>query len=129
MLVATQASHGPRVPESGVIRLSGVTKSFMSRGVAGPPVVRDVSLGIPPGCLYGLIGPGASGKSVLLKLIVGLLRPDRGTIEVEGQDVTRMNELDLQTLRLRFGTSPWPTTSPSPCGEPPRSRRQRSTRR
>jgi phospholipid/cholesterol/gamma-HCH transport system ATP-binding protein len=103
MLVATQASHGPRVPESGVIRLSGVTKSFMSRGVAGPPVVRDVSLGIPPGCLYGLIGPGASGKSVLLKLIVGLLRPDRGTIEVEGQDVTRMNELDLQTLRLRFG--------------------------
>ena len=65
--------------------------------------MRDVSLTVPSGCLYGLIGPGAAGKSVLLKLIVGLLRPDTGTIEVDDASVTEMSELELQTLRLRFG--------------------------
>jgi len=90
-----------------VLRLQHVTKSFASRGpgerAASHPVVRDVSLTVPDGCLYGLIGPGAAGKSVLLKLVVGLVRPEEGTIEVEGRDVTQMNELDLQALRLRFG--------------------------
>ena len=65
--------------------------------------MRNVSLTVPSGCLYGLIGPGAAGKSVLLKLVVGLVRPEAGTIAVDGEEVTRMNELDLQALRLRFG--------------------------
>jgi phospholipid/cholesterol/gamma-HCH transport system ATP-binding protein len=86
-----------------VLRLARVTKSFGAGGRPGKPVVRDVSLTVPTGCLYGLIGPGAAGKSVLLKLIVGLVRPEAGTIEVDGLDVTRMNELELATLRLRFG--------------------------
>jgi phospholipid/cholesterol/gamma-HCH transport system ATP-binding protein len=87
-----------------VLRLEHVTKSFGPGGRAGgTPVVRDVSLTVPTGSLYGLIGPGASGKSVLLKLVVGLLRPDKGRIEVDGLDVTAMNELELSALRLRFG--------------------------
>jgi phospholipid/cholesterol/gamma-HCH transport system ATP-binding protein len=87
-----------------VLRLEHVTKSFGPGGRAGEtPVVRDVSLTVPTGSLYGLIGPGAAGKSVLLKLVVGLLRPDGGRIEVDGLDVTAMNELELSTLRLRFG--------------------------
>jgi phospholipid/cholesterol/gamma-HCH transport system ATP-binding protein len=81
-----------------VLRLEHVTKSF-----AGKLVVRDVSLTVPEGCLYGLIGPGAAGKSVLLKLIVGLLRADSGVVAVGSEDVTRMSELELQALRLRFG--------------------------
>jgi phospholipid/cholesterol/gamma-HCH transport system ATP-binding protein len=80
------------------IQIEGITKSFASR-----PVLRGVNLSIPQGCLYGLIGPGASGKSVLLKLITGLYHPDKGRILVDGQNVHTMSELDLQKFRLRFG--------------------------
>ena len=62
-----------------------------------------MTLRVPSGCLYGLIGPGASGKSVLLKMITGLLRPDRGAIWVDEEEVTALNELKLQTLRMKFG--------------------------
>ena len=67
------------------------------------PVLRGVNLEVPEGCLYGLIGPGASGKSVILKTIAGLFSPDSGRVLVDGQDVHAMNELDLQKFRLRFG--------------------------
>jgi phospholipid/cholesterol/gamma-HCH transport system ATP-binding protein len=80
-----------------VIRFEHVSKAF------GQPVLRDVSFEVPAGCLYGLIGPGASGKSVLLKSIVGLLKPDTGSIFVEGTDVTKLDDLELGQLRLKFG--------------------------
>ncbi len=67
------------------------------------PVLRSVNLDVPQGCLYGLIGPGAAGKSVLLKMITGLLRPDKGRVLVDGKDVHQMTELELQKFRLRFG--------------------------
>jgi phospholipid/cholesterol/gamma-HCH transport system ATP-binding protein len=87
-----------------VIRFTHVHKSFPSpHGAGRHEVVHDVCLAIPEGCLYGLIGPGASGKSVLLKLLVGLLRPDRGTIELAGEEVTSLSELDLQKLRAKVG--------------------------
>lgn len=81
-----------------LIQIEDVSKSFGSR-----TVLRGVNLSIPRGCLYGLIGPGAAGKSVLLKLITGLLRPDKGRVLVEDQDVHAMNDLELQKFRLRFG--------------------------
>ena len=94
----------PDTPDVPVIRISGVSKSFRTAG-GGPPskVLQNVAFSVPRGCLYGLIGPGAAGKSVLLKMITGLMKPDVGSIEVEGDDVTRMGELDLQKLRLKFG--------------------------
>ncbi len=66
-------------------------------------MLRGVSLNVPQGCLYGLIGPGAAGKSVLLKMITGLMRPDDGHIFVDGQDVTTSSELELQKMRLKIG--------------------------
>jgi phospholipid/cholesterol/gamma-HCH transport system ATP-binding protein len=87
-----------------VIRLSQVTKSFPDpHGTRSHPVVHGVSLEVPEGCLYGLIGPGASGKSVLLKLIVGLLRPEAGTISLAGEEVTSKGELELQQIRAKVG--------------------------
>jgi phospholipid/cholesterol/gamma-HCH transport system ATP-binding protein len=90
-----------------VLRLDRVTKTFTSllpsATVRTKVAVKDVSLEVPEGCLYGLIGPGASGKSVVLKLIVGLVRPDSGTVAVGGRDVTHMSEVQLSELRLRFG--------------------------
>lgn len=81
-----------------VIQIEGLSKSF-----EGMPVLRGVDLTVPKGCLYGLIGPGASGKSVLLKMITGLLAPDKGRVLVEGEDVHKMTELELQKFRLKFG--------------------------
>jgi len=87
-----------------VITIKGVSKAFRPSGGGAPShVLRGVSLHVPPGCLYGLIGPGASGKSVLLKMIVGLMKPDDGTIIVDGQDVTQSSELELQQMRLKVG--------------------------
>jgi phospholipid/cholesterol/gamma-HCH transport system ATP-binding protein len=87
-----------------VIVIDGVSKSFRPAGGGAPNhVLRGVSFRVPQGCLYGLIGPGASGKSVLLKMIVGLMKPDDGSILVDGQDVTNASELELQKMRLKVG--------------------------
>lgn len=85
-----------------MIRLSSVSKSFPNDHGRGP-VVHNVSLEVPEGCLYGLIGPGASGKSVLLKLMVGLLRPEAGTISLGNDEVTSLSELSLAKLRAKVG--------------------------
>ena len=81
-----------------MIRLQGVSKSF-----AGKTVLKDVDLQVPEACLYGLIGPGASGKSVLLKLVTGLLKPDSGRVLVDGRDINQMTDLELQQFRTKFG--------------------------
>lgn len=80
------------------IALENVSKTFGSRRV-----LRGVNLHVPAGCLYGLIGPGAAGKSVLLKLITGLLKPDAGKVLVDQQDLGKMSDLELQAFRLKFG--------------------------
>lgn len=87
-----------------MITLEGISKSFRPAG-GGPPnrVLRGVSLRVARGCLYGLIGPGASGKSILLKMITGLMKPDAGRIVVDSEDVTSASELDLQRMRLKVG--------------------------
>lgn len=84
-------------PETPAIALRDVSVAF-SR-----PVLRHINLQIPRGCLYGLIGPGASGKSVLLKCLAGLLRPRAGEVWVLGQDVMKLDELGLAALRQRMG--------------------------
>lgn len=86
-----------------MIRISSLNKSFRTAGGAFAHVVRNLTLEVPEGCLYGLIGPGAAGKSVLLKMITGLLKPETGSIVVDGKDVTTLTDLDLQKLRLKFG--------------------------
>jgi phospholipid/cholesterol/gamma-HCH transport system ATP-binding protein len=81
-----------------LIEVEDLTKNFGSM-----PVLRGVNLSVPRGCLYGLIGPGASGKSVLLKMLTGLLRPDAGRVLIEGRNIQQLNELELQAFRLKFG--------------------------
>jgi phospholipid/cholesterol/gamma-HCH transport system ATP-binding protein len=86
-----------------MIRIDQVSKGFRGGTGAVNQVLRNVSFKVPTGCLYGLIGPGASGKSVLLKLIAGLLRVDRGSIHIGDRDVTQLSELKLQDLRKSLG--------------------------
>ena len=66
-------------------------------------VLRGVSLHVPQGCIYALIGPGAAGKSVLLKTIAGLLRPARGQVRVRGREITTLEETQLLTVRRDIG--------------------------
>mgnify|MGYP001488423425 CR=1 FL=1 len=66
-------------------------------------VLRDISFSIPKGSMSMLLGASGAGKSVVLKLILGLLRPDAGTILVHGQRVDSMAERDLLRLRGDIG--------------------------
>ncbi|GGV24752.1 hypothetical protein GCM10010182_54220 [Actinomadura cremea] len=80
------------------IRVEGLRKSF------GRQVIwDDVSLTIPAGEISALLGPSGTGKSVFLKNLVGLLRPDRGHVYVGGGDVPRLRERDLYRMRRTFG--------------------------
>jgi phospholipid/cholesterol/gamma-HCH transport system ATP-binding protein len=66
-------------------------------------VLRNVSLEIPSGGVFALIGPGASGKSVLFKVIAGLLAPDRGEVFVANDRITGMGEQELMRVRQKIG--------------------------
>lgn len=66
-------------------------------------VLRDVSFTVPKGSLRFVLGASGSGKSILLKLILGLIRPDSGTITVNGQRIDDMAERDLLRLRADIG--------------------------
>jgi phospholipid/cholesterol/gamma-HCH transport system ATP-binding protein len=66
-------------------------------------VLRDVSFSVPKGSMSILLGASGAGKSVILKLILGLFRPDSGTILVNNQRVDRMTEHDLLALRGDIG--------------------------
>jgi phospholipid/cholesterol/gamma-HCH transport system ATP-binding protein len=69
----------------------------------GPTVLQDVSFSVAPGETRILLGPAGVGKSVLLKLINGLLRPDHGSIHLFGEDISAMTEEQLFPLRTRTG--------------------------
>lgn len=80
-----------------MIVVEGVTKRFKA------PVLRDVSLRVPEGQIVALVGPGASGKSVLFKVMTGLMRPDEGRVLIDGEEISSMGELALGRIRKRIG--------------------------
>ena len=80
------------------ISLRNVTKSFGSH-----TVLKDISFDIPRGKISAVMGPSGTGKSVLLKNVIGLLRPDGGEIWVDGEETVSMGERDLYRVRRKFG--------------------------
>ncbi len=80
------------------IRLGNVAKAF---GVI--KVLDGVNLAIDPGESVAIIGQSGSGKSVTLKCILGLIEPDRGSIEVDGQDVVGISARERARMRAKFG--------------------------
>ena len=83
-----------------VIKIRGLEKSFEDYAV-----LRGIDLDLYQGENLVVLGRSGSGKSVLIKLVSGLLRPDEGSIEVLGQDVCSISEKELQILRIRIGFS------------------------
>ena len=80
------------------IRVEGLTKSFGSQ-----TIWQDVTLTLPAGEISVMLGPSGTGKSVFLKTLVGLLKPDRGSIFIEGRDLVTLREADLYEIRKLFG--------------------------
>jgi phospholipid/cholesterol/gamma-HCH transport system ATP-binding protein len=81
-----------------VIRVQGLRKRFGAQ-----PVLRGLDLDIATGEIMVVIGRSGGGKSVLLKHLIGLLRPDAGTVVVDGVDITRLRGRDLDRVRDRYG--------------------------
>jgi phospholipid/cholesterol/gamma-HCH transport system ATP-binding protein len=80
------------------VEVQGLTKSFGSQNIWS-----DVTLTLPPGEISVLLGPSGTGKSVFLKSLVGLLKPEQGSITIEGTDIVRAGEHDLYEIRKLFG--------------------------
>lgn len=66
-------------------------------------VLRDIKIAIPRGQTLCVIGESGCGKTVLLKLIIGLLRPTHGTVRFDGRNLASLGEAELNRTRLRFG--------------------------
>jgi phospholipid/cholesterol/gamma-HCH transport system ATP-binding protein len=80
------------------IKVDGLTKSFGKQLIWG-----DVTLSIPAGEVSVMLGPSGTGKSVFLKSLIGLIKPDAGSILIEGTDIASCSEKDLYEIRKLFG--------------------------
>jgi phospholipid/cholesterol/gamma-HCH transport system ATP-binding protein len=97
-LVQSGQDPAPAAEAPPVVAFRNVSIAF-----DGPPVLQDVSLSVAPRETRILLGPAGVGKSVLLKLVNGLLRPDSGSIRLFGEEIAHMPERDLFPLRVRTG--------------------------
>src|SRR5678816_67813 len=86
------------IADPPVVELIDVHKSFGAK-----PVLRGVSFHIYPRRITVIIGASGSGKSVIIKHIMGLFKPDRGQIRVFGQDIVPMKDRELNDVRKHFG--------------------------
>lgn len=90
----------PRGPQEEVISIHGLRKSFGDN-----PVLRGVDLAVCKGENVVVLGRSGSGKSVLVKIISGLVKNDAGMVQVLGKNVSSLKPRELQSLRLHIGFS------------------------
>jgi phospholipid/cholesterol/gamma-HCH transport system ATP-binding protein len=81
-----------------VIHISGLQKSF-----GDLHVLRDFNLDLQEGENLAVLGKSGSGKSVLIKCIIGLMKQDAGSIEVFGREVSQLHQQDLDEMRVKVG--------------------------
>ena len=86
------------MPDNIAVRIKDLYKSFGTQ-----EVLRGINLEIERGRITVIIGKSGGGKSVLLKHIIGLLKPDSGEIWVDGTEITHLKEKDLNEVRKKFG--------------------------
>ena len=80
------------------VEVEGLSKSFGRQNIW-----RDVTLTLPPGEITALLGPSGTGKSVFLKTLMGLWKPEEGHVRIDGIDITQASQKELFDVRRRFG--------------------------
>jgi putative ABC transport system ATP-binding protein len=85
-------------PVSSVVQASGLVRQY-GAGDTAVQALRGVDLGITGGRLTAVMGPSGSGKSTLMHILAGLDRPTEGSVEIAGQDITRLSDNELTRLR------------------------------
>jgi phospholipid/cholesterol/gamma-HCH transport system ATP-binding protein len=97
-LVKSSICDGAEWPVGVEIRVEHLTKRFGRQ-----TIWEDVTLTLPAGEISVLLGPSGTGKSVFLKTLIGLLKPENGSIVIDGKDITKVREKDLYEVRKLFG--------------------------
>ncbi len=97
-MASANLTTGEGAPSLPALELEGVAITFNEK-----PVLSGISFRVEKGATLMLLGEAASGKSVLLKLILGLLKPDAGRILVDGEDIAPLPESELGPFRRRMG--------------------------
>jgi len=92
-----EPAPGPRDPDEPIISFRDVHLSF------DRPILQGVSFDLAPGTTKIVLGGSGSGKTTILRLILGLLKPDVGSIQVDGTEVGRLGEEELRPFRLKIG--------------------------
>lgn len=93
--------HGPHIDKSKrVIQIKNLYKAFGDN-----PVLRGINLDVYKGENIVVLGRSGTGKSVLIKIISGLLKPDSGSVNVLGKEVPLLKEKELRELRIKIGFS------------------------
>ncbi len=82
-----------------------ISLQHVDKTLGGRKVLDDMSIDVGRGDSFVIVGGSGVGKSVTIKHIIGLIKPDRGHVVVDGQDITTMRPVDLNRFRRRFGMS------------------------
>ncbi|RWC90611.1 MAG: methionine ABC transporter ATP-binding protein [Mesorhizobium sp.] len=93
-----EPAHSPPADREDVVRLVDLKRRF-----GATPALDGVSLTVRKGEILGIIGRSGAGKSTLIRCLNGLERPDAGEVVIEGREIGRLGERDLQPLRRRIG--------------------------
>jgi phospholipid/cholesterol/gamma-HCH transport system ATP-binding protein len=102
MMVDTKASSVPVVRSAStsdpVISIQGITKRFGSH-----TVLQDITFDVPRGKTSAVLGPSGTGKSVLLKVVIGLLQPEAGQVYIDGDPIVGVREKEVLRIRRKIG--------------------------
>ncbi len=94
----TPRISSPRLEREPIIRIVGLHKSF-----GGQAVLKGVNLDVPEGSTVVILGGSGSGKTVLMRHMIGLFKPDDGQVIIDGEDISQYEGAELDRVRQKFG--------------------------
>jgi phospholipid/cholesterol/gamma-HCH transport system ATP-binding protein len=96
-VTSAPAERGPAISDA-VISIQGITKRFGSH-----TVLQDITFDVPRGKTSAVLGPSGTGKSVLLKVVIGLLQPEAGQVYIDGDPIVGVREKEVLRIRRKIG--------------------------